>query len=256
MLTDQKANEIIAKQLDHANARRNDATLVRTDEPALRKAWLKKTFASFDYHEHMLAVHEYWLRLIKAALTRAEGAPTASQPSPWLRNTAVPNLEKCDKPGQLAREKWRPGKQAGWARDILDYDRDSGLDLPAMWDWLTEAESLRIFPLWGYMSQLATNIRRTADDTWNRTNDDILLDEQYTGPIDWPANWRDDVADLADGAAQRLRCEAGHPCPREGWWFTPAKAGSRRHFRQGEVMPAFSTDFGSTIWQWDERQGE
>ena len=54
---------------------------------------------------------------------------------------------------------------------------------------------------------------------------------------------------------ERLRCEAGQPCPREGFWFTPSKAGSRRHFKQGEVMPAFSTDYGSTIWQWDEHQG-
>lgn len=55
-------------------------------------------------------------------------------------------------------------------------------------------------------------------------------------------------------AGIRLRCEAGSPCPREGWWFTPAKAHSRRQFRQGEVMPSFTTDYGATIWQWDERQ--
>lgn len=57
-------------------------------------------------------------------------------------------------------------------------------------------------------------------------------------------------------AGIRLRCEGGQPCPHEGWWFTPAKAGSRRRFAQGEVMPAFSTDYGATIWQWDEQQGE
>lgn len=51
-----------------------------------------------------------------------------------------------------------------------------------------------------------------------------------------------------------LRCEAGQPCPREGYWFTPAKAGSGRHFKVGEVMPRFSTDWGDTIWQWDQHQ--
>jgi hypothetical protein len=56
-------------------------------------------------------------------------------------------------------------------------------------------------------------------------------------------------------AGLRLRCEGGQPCPREGWWFTPAKANSRRHFTQGEVMPRFTTDYGATIWQWDDRQG-
>ena len=50
------------------------------------------------------------------------------------------------------------------------------------------------------------------------------------------------------------RCEGGRPCPREGYWFTPAKTGSRRHFQAGETMPDFNSDYGSTFWQWDERQ--
>jgi hypothetical protein len=55
-------------------------------------------------------------------------------------------------------------------------------------------------------------------------------------------------------APRRLRSEGGQPCPQEGWWFTPAKLDSRRHFHQGEVMPVFTTDYGATLWQWDERQ--
>ena len=55
-------------------------------------------------------------------------------------------------------------------------------------------------------------------------------------------------------AGVRLRCEAGQACPRAGWWFTPAHASSRRQFRQGEPMPAFGSDYGITIWQWDGRQ--
>jgi hypothetical protein len=51
------------------------------------------------------------------------------------------------------------------------------------------------------------------------------------------------------------RCEAGQPCPRDGFWFTPAKADSRRQFKQGETMPSLGSDFGLTIWQLDERQG-
>ena len=50
----------------------------------------------------------------------------------------------------------------------------------------------------------------------------------------------------------RLRCEAGQPCPQAGWWLTPAKVNSRRHFTSGEIMPAFEgSSYGSTIWQWD-----
>lgn len=52
-----------------------------------------------------------------------------------------------------------------------------------------------------------------------------------------------------------LRCEAGQPCPRDGFWFTPAKADSRRYFKHGEIVPALGGDYGLTIWQWDERQG-
>jgi hypothetical protein len=51
----------------------------------------------------------------------------------------------------------------------------------------------------------------------------------------------------------RLRCEGGLPCPRDGWWFTPASVG-RQHFRQGEVMPVLGSDYGMTIWQFDIEQ--
>ena len=51
------------------------------------------------------------------------------------------------------------------------------------------------------------------------------------------------------------RAPGGDTCPRSGWWFTPAAANSRRYFKQGEVMPTISSDYGSTIWQWDTDQG-
>ena len=52
-----------------------------------------------------------------------------------------------------------------------------------------------------------------------------------------------------------LRCEANQPCPREGYWFTPARPNSRRAFQQGEAMPDVGGTYGATIWQWDEQQG-
>jgi hypothetical protein len=54
---------------------------------------------------------------------------------------------------------------------------------------------------------------------------------------------------------QRLRVEGGQPCPQTGYWLTPAKSDSRRHFKEGELMPAFDSTYGSTIWQWDPDQG-
>lgn len=50
------------------------------------------------------------------------------------------------------------------------------------------------------------------------------------------------------------RCDAGKPCPQAGFWFTPAKIGSRRYFKQGDVMPEMDANYGATIWQWDQNQ--
>jgi hypothetical protein len=57
-----------------------------------------------------------------------------------------------------------------------------------------------------------------------------------------------------EATGARGRCEAGHRCPREGWWFTPAAQDSRRVFKLGEVMPSVKADYGQTIWQWDASQ--
>ena len=55
-------------------------------------------------------------------------------------------------------------------------------------------------------------------------------------------------------AGVRLRCPAGQPCPQAGWWFTPSSLSGRQQFAQGQTMPAVISDYGSTIWQWDEDQ--
>ncbi|HRL21529.1 MAG TPA: hypothetical protein PLP85_07160 [Alcaligenes sp.] len=48
---------------------------------------------------------------------------------------------------------------------------------------------------------------------------------------------------------------AGQPCPRSGWWFTPAKNNSRTRFDEGDVMPDIpGNHYGSVIWQWDSHQ--
>ena len=59
-----------------------------------------------------------------------------------------------------------------------------------------------------------------------------------------------EAGDGTQVSSERLRCEAGQPCPREGEWETPAQANSRRRFKQGDVMPSVEGDYGQTIWQW------
>jgi Protein of unknown function (DUF3396) len=71
---------------------------------------------------------------------------------------------------------------------------------------------------------------------------------------DWPsAEVRRVVRDAYRGGPP-ASVTGGLPCPRAGWWFTPAREGSRRHFAQGETMPELGSDYGASIWQWDDRQ--
>lgn len=52
-------------------------------------------------------------------------------------------------------------------------------------------------------------------------------------------------------SATPARIEAGQPCTHAGYWFTPAQANSRRHFKQGESMPSVSdSSWGDTLWYW------
>lgn len=49
----------------------------------------------------------------------------------------------------------------------------------------------------------------------------------------------------------RQSVRGGDPCPEAGWWHTPAKAGSRRYFEAGEIMPAIEgSSWGTTHWHW------
>jgi hypothetical protein len=51
------------------------------------------------------------------------------------------------------------------------------------------------------------------------------------------------------------RVPGGELCPASGYWFTPAKEGSRAHFKSGDLMPIFdAAKYGATIWQWSEEQ--
>ncbi|MBX9757039.1 MAG: DUF1911 domain-containing protein [Pseudomonadaceae bacterium] len=61
----------------------------------------------------------------------------------------------------------------------------------------------------------------------------------------------------APESAQIARIEAGQPCTHTGYWFTPAQANSRRHFKQGESMPSVSdSSWGDALWYWagEEKQ--
>lgn len=62
--------------------------------------------------------------------------------------------------------------------------------------------------------------------------------------------WQSNVV----GGAQAPRVKAAQLCPETGFYFTPARADSRRLFKQGDVMPDLDAEYGTTIWQWDAEQ--
>lgn len=66
----------------------------------------------------------------------------------------------------------------------------------------------------------------------------------------------DGLMNLLDGKPTPPRnVPAGQLCPSSGWWFTPAKAGSHRHFSKGDTFPAIeNSDYGATFWQWSPDQ--
>lgn len=52
------------------------------------------------------------------------------------------------------------------------------------------------------------------------------------------------------------RCLANQPCPKSGYWFTPAKKDSRAYFKQGDIMPDYpNNNWGQVIWQFEGEQG-
>src|SRR5690606_18446880 len=57
-------------------------------------------------------------------------------------------------------------------------------------------------------------------------------------------------ANNPESVVQLIRCDGGQPCPREGYWWTPAKPGAGRAFKKGEIMPSYQSEYGVTIWQW------
>lgn len=114
-------------------------------------------------------------------------------------------------------------------------------------------------PYYGYWSfeAAAICVLHDIDDTPFR--DHLLYPKDLA---DW-ARANNSIARLSPNAGAHtagvdpsLRCEAGQPCPKSGYWLTPAKANSRKYFRQDDVMPTVTSDYGSTIWQWDNDQSD
>ena len=54
---------------------------------------------------------------------------------------------------------------------------------------------------------------------------------------------------------RQRRVAGGERVPQSGWWYTPAKEGSRRYFAKDAVFPVIEgSHYGETLWQWSPDQ--
>ncbi len=232
-----------------------------TPEQQLRKTWLLQKFGSWEYHEEMLELHAKFLNLLKKHWSRSEIQRRYPDCYQDMLSPIFFNFDKVSKPGSIPKSSWKTGISMGDAAEICynigarglgDIGFNPYIDMTD--DQLETVRSV-ITPL----RRHCTNIRTTVDKQWDRSGEDTILISEYTGPIDWPANWMDElpkefVASLAPEQYARRNVAAGKPCPESGWWFTASKPKSRRYFMKDQTMPSVDSDYGETIWQWSPDQ--
>lgn len=117
---------------------------------------------------------------------------------------------------------------------------------PCFWHGSHTEKDGSYFGYWAFEAALVTVLWDIDDSSYR---DNLVYPRDL---VDWYRAHGN--ADTSPGTPPRQ--PAGQPCPKEGWWFTPAATGSRRHFKQGEVMPEVKSDYGSTFWQWDNDQSD
>jgi hypothetical protein len=74
---------------------------------------------------------------------------------------------------------------------------------------------------------------------------EILDNEKHSAALTW---------DLPVAEDARQRVLGGQKCQVSGFYHSPARQHSRCYFEAGTVMPEFTGDYGTTIWQWDTHQ--
>lgn len=220
------------------------------NDEQLRKTWLKQRFVSYEYQEQLLTLHQQWYGLVQTALMRPEVERDYPEKYKFFREVAFKNLDKVPKPGQVSREFQQAHYATGSFRSIADYQE---IMYPSYWEWMTDAEREASQLLWIKMSRMSQNTRYTVDGRWNyEGTDDWILDEEYTGPINWPANWRDQVlgeqaAALADKDATRIK--AGTPVREAGTYVALDPRDRRFTVAVGDHLPDLDSSYGITVWQ-------
>jgi hypothetical protein len=226
------------------------------DEKALRKAWLKNKFASWEYHEELLALHDEYL----SGLHRHWNDVDRRQRHPGFYRTMVSpvflNFDKVQKPGEISRSDWNRKPTVGWA-DAITYNFNRGLgDFgPEFDEWVEvpDIERARFNELVKQMLTCCQNITTTVDDRWTyKGSDNALLDESYTGPIVWPTDWREDLLGSQGSAlasTSGIRIAAGAPAPSSGLWQAIDPSARQQRVDAGSLLPDLKSAYGLTVWQ-------
>lgn len=223
------------------------------DDKALRKAWLKKKFASWEYHEELLKLHDEYV----SALHRHWAQPDIQKKFPEDYKAMVSpvffNFDRVSKPGTESKSDWNKKKTVGWA-DAIPYNFNRGMDYAGcdQYSGMDDAERERLNVIVGLMLRRSQNIRRTVEDTWEKNDPDTVLNEKYTGPINWPTNWREEVVGdqgVALLAAQAPRIKAGEPVPTSGLWQAVDVGTHKRQAKVGDKLPDLGSSYGTTVWQ-------
>lgn len=146
--------------------------------------------------------------------------------TPLIRAIYAPSKEEASALLKLYCDQWYSAfedKQTNWHDTHLDIDGDRGSYYGY---WAFEAAAIAFL----------YDIDDSAVDHMVYPKDLVAYARNFSSP---------------SNSTQTGRIESGQPCPKAGYWFTPAQANSRRAFKQGEIMPAFDgSRWGATLWYW------
>lgn len=228
------------------------ATNQLLDEKALRKAWLKKKFASWEYHEELLKLHDEYLSALHRHWARDDIQRQYPEDYQAMISPVFFNFDKVPKPGELTKANWEKKKTVGWA-DAISYNFNRGMDFAGSNEYagMADAERDRLNRIVGLMLRRSENIRVTVENRWDDSDDEIL-NERYTGPIEWPTNWKDEVLGSRGAAlagANAMRVKAGDPVPSSGLWQAIDPRATQQRAVAGDTLPDLGSAYGTTIWQ-------
>ncbi|RNF81417.1 PoNe immunity protein domain-containing protein [Montanilutibacter psychrotolerans] len=192
---------------------------------------IPRVMAFLDYCNEDMGVRDGLLERLVAPFVPGRGTPPdeATRHLPYRKLFKVFDAAPEQRPALMATylDEWY---HASRREPYIDQHGEGDVAFYGYWSW----------------EAAATTFVLGVDDTSYR--------EMAFYPRDWVDHARL-LAAHAAGTAPPERVAAGQPAPRNGWWHTPAKTGSRRYFKQGDAFPHIEgSSYGATFWLWSPDQ--